>query len=265
MSTIVVSAANLSLQEQVELGKKMSEGDKAAREKLILCCVPLAKSFAGSSLSKNFSSGEDIFQDAMLGALAAVDLYDYRKNVKFTTFAYSYMHKYITQGIVAQLPLRLSEDDYFYSILLKSTIETFIDAHHVPPTDEQLAALTKIPLKTIKLLRSRDITDMVVSLSAPGSSLLSLPQEDVGMMVERILTESARKQIIADALECLTDDEREIVTSRLMRKRNKMTLQQLAERQGVQKSAIANREKAAVRKLLAYFMKHHIDFEDLVC
>ena len=152
MNTIVVSAANLSLQEQVELGKKMSEGDKAAREKLVLCCVPLAKSFAGSSLSRNFSSAEDIFQDGMLGALAAIERYDYRKNVKFTTFAYSYMHKYIIQGIVAQLPLRLSRDDFFKSILLKSTIETYTATHHVPPTDEQLAALTKIPLKSIKLL-----------------------------------------------------------------------------------------------------------------
>lgn len=265
MNTIVVSAATLSLQEQVELGKKMSEGDASAREKLVLCCVPLVKAFTGTLLSKNFSNGDDIFQDGMLGVLDAVDLYDYRKNVMFTTFAYSYIHKKITQGIVAQLPLRLSRDDYFKSILLKSTIETFTATHHVPPTDEQLAALTNIPLKSIKLLQSRNITDVVVSLSSPGDNLLNLPREDVALVVERILTESARKQVIADALECLTDDEREIVERRLMCRGKKETLKHLAERQGVCIPAVAKREKAAIRKLLAYFMKHEIDFEDLVC
>ncbi len=265
MNTIVVSAANLSLQEQVELGKKMSEGDASAREKLVLCCVPLVKSFTKTLLSKNFSTPDDIFQDGMLGTLEAVDLYDYRKNVMFTTFAYAYIYKRILKGIVAQLPVRLSSDDYFHSILLKSTVETFTATHLVPPTDEQLAALTKIPLKSIKLLQSRNITDMVVSLSATGDNLLSLPREDVGLVVERILTESARKQVIADALDCLTESEREIVERRLMCKHNKETFKQLAERQGVCVQAVAKREKAATRKLLAYFIKHNIDFEDLVC
>lgn len=262
---IMVSTANLSLQEQVELGRRMSEGDKSAREQLVLCCVPLVKFFTKTLLCTTFSSFDDMFQDGMLGTLEAVDKYDYTKDIMFTTFAYYYIHKRIMCGIVAQTPVKISDEDYFNSILLNSTVETFKAAHQVPPTDEQLSALTNIPLKTVKLLQSRNIADLVISLNTSGENMLSLPREDVCLVVERVLTESAQKQVVADALECLTDDEREIVLQRtMMRKPKKATLQQLADLQGVHIATVAKREKAAMRKLLAYFMKHKIDFDDLV-
>ena len=265
MSTFIVADLAYSRQEQMELGKKMTEGDMAAREKLIMCCVPVVKRFSKSVLSKYFANEDDVFQDGMLGAMEAIDSYDYTRNTKFTTFAYTFIHKSILRGVIAQLPVKVSSDDFFNSALLRSTVDTFIATNHVPPTDEQLVALTNIPLKSVKLLQSRNINDMVVSLSAPGENLLNVPREDVGMMVERILTESARKQLIADALECLTDDEKEIVQLRMMRKTNKVPLRELAEQRGVTPQAIAKREKLIARKLLSYFIKHNVDFEDWVC
>lgn len=263
---IIASDTNLSLQEQLELGKRASEGDAAAREKLVMSCVPLVKSFMKTPLCRHFSSGDDMFQDGMLGTVEAVDKYDYKKNIMFTTFAFYYILKRIKSGIIARSPVKVSERDFFDSVLLNSTVDTFISTHYVSPTDEQLSSLTGLSLKTIHRLQSRNVSTMVVSLNdvdAMGNSLI-LPEEDVCLVVERMLKESAQKQIIAEALNCLSDAEREIVLRRIMCKDPKATLKELAESQDVCITTIFNRESTAVKKLLAYFISHNVGFEDLV-
>ena len=257
---------HLSLQEQLDLGKKMAEGDTSAREKLVLCCVPLVKSFMQTPLCKHFSSREDMFQDGILGTLEAVGNYDYKKNVMFTTFAFHYIHKRILKGIIAQAPVKISDRDFFDSVLLNATVDTFSAAHHVPPTDEQLSKLTSIPVNKVKMLQARNVNNMVVSLNdtIPGYNILALPDEDVCFVVEKVLKESAQKRIIAEALACLSDGEREIVIRRLMCKDKKPTLKQLADSQNICIAAVAKREKSAIKKLLAYFISHNVGFDDLV-
>lgn len=259
------SYTNLSLEAQVELGEKASYGDNSAREKLILCCVPLVKNMANSTFCRCYYSFDDAFQDGMIGALKAVDLYDYTRQVKFTTFAFQYIHQSIVRGVVKHTPVKVSERDFFNSILLSSTSESFQKTYQVLPTDEQLSKLTSIPLKDIALLRKRKLNNMLVSLDDEATDPL-LPVGDFSHIVDKILKESTSRQrrVIGEALKTLSENEREIIEKRYLYTEVKATMRELAKTQNVSHQMIAKREKVALKKLLLYFAENNIKFDDIM-
>lgn len=263
---INVSNTRLDLQNQLELGKRMSSGDAKAREELVLSCVPIVKSFAGSPLCQQFSSYDDAFQDGMIGVLEATESYDYTKNVMFTTYAYKYIHKRIFEGIMKQASVKISRRDFFNTLLLNSTISTFQAAYQVSPTNEQLVTLTSLPLNDIIFYQKQNFTKMTCSIDSDDfdESLLCVPADDMFFVVNRALKMAEQRNILDKALEVLTAEEREIVKRRFFYTDHKATFKEIAESQNITTDGVAKREKCALKKLLAYFVANNISFNDLV-
>ncbi len=254
---------NFSLEAQLELGEKKKNGDAKAREQLILSCVPLVKTMAKTPLCERFSSYDDAFQDGMLAVLKVVDSYDYTKGVKFTTFVYQYIHQGILRGILKQTPNKISEKDFFNSILINSTIESFRKAYYVYPTDEQLSKLTSIPISKIVSLRKQTLQNRSISFTDAINANL-LPVGDIPAIVDNALKQTSQKRVINAALETLTAEEREIIEKRYLYAETKTTMRELSESQGVRFQTVAKREKTALKKLLLYFVENNITFNDLV-
>lgn len=242
----------------------MSLGDVKAREQLVLCCVPLVRMLSSTPICHKFSNREDSFQDGMLGVLEAVDKYDYTKNAMFTTYAYKYIYKRILNGVVSRTPLKMCDKDFFNTLLINSTIESFKKTHQIPPTYEQLAQLTSISQKDIKLLLNRNIQNVAVSLD--DGCFVSLPasDSDVYATVEKILKQGFREKTLKEAINVLTAEEKDIICERFLYKNGKTTLKELAARQHISINAVEKREKSALKKMSAYFAKHHISFDDMV-
>ncbi len=266
LNQIVISETYFSLEEQVELGRKASNGDTKAREKLILACVPIVKSFVNTVLCHRYSTFDDALQDGMLGVLMAVDKYDYRKNVKFTTYAFKYIHKMIYKGIIERVPLKITKTDFFNALLIASTIKSFQVTYMVPPTCEQLSQLTGIPIEDIELYLKRDINNMVTSLDENYIALKaqSLITSDDYSAAEAPLKQFEQRKIIEEALNTLSDDEKEIIVKRYLSGDNKTSLKELAARQNIYIATASKREQSALKKLFAFFVERHISFDDLV-
>lgn len=77
----------LNFDEEKFLGKLVREGNKEARELLILGNLYLATLIAGKMKNIVNMSFDDILQCARLGLIDAVDKYDYRKDKRFKTYA----------------------------------------------------------------------------------------------------------------------------------------------------------------------------------
>lgn len=268
MNTQKINIGNtrLDLDKQLELGERMSFGDLKAREELILSCVPLVKSFAGSPLCQQFSSYDDAFQDGMLGVLEASYSYDYTKKVMFTTYAYKYIHKKIYEGIMKQASVKISRRDFFNTLLLNSTISTFYAAYQVSPTNEQLVTLTALPLKDIVFYQKQNFTKMTYSIDSDDfdESLLCVAADDMFFVVNRALKVAEQRNVLDKALQVLTDEEREIIERRFFYTDHKATFKEIAESQDITTDGVAKREKCALKKLLAYFVANNISFNDLV-
>ena len=76
----------LTEDEKQELLRRTREGDKDAREKLILGNLRLVLSVVGRFNTKR-DSADDLFQVGCLGLIKAIDNFDITQNVKFSTYA----------------------------------------------------------------------------------------------------------------------------------------------------------------------------------
>ncbi len=91
----------LSPEEEIELAKKMAEGDNAAKQRLseanLRLVVSIAKRYVGRGMQFL-----DLIQEGNLGLMKAVEKFDYQKGFKFSTYATWWIRQAITRAIADQ-------------------------------------------------------------------------------------------------------------------------------------------------------------------
>ena len=76
----------LSAEEEKEVALRAENGDKEARELLILSCVPFARKYS-KCFHGHFLDAEELFEEALIGLVIAADKFDVHKGFRFNTYA----------------------------------------------------------------------------------------------------------------------------------------------------------------------------------
>lgn len=267
-NSLKVANVKLTLAEQVELGRRMTElGDNSARDALILNCVPVVIAAAKGFSNHSQASYDDLFQEGMMGVMEAIDKYDYRKNTKFSSFAYTRIIHKLALWVKNQMNFHPTSNGrgHISGIIMDSTIESFQSVFRTLPTDKQLAKLLSVPFEDVAYIKKHHANPVPPShrlyLHASSELCARNAGMDVSTAVEKTLCSRYNRKHLLNAIQSMEPLDREIIYGRYLYEDKKVTLQELADAYGVNASTISRRERKALNYILRYFKENGIQPE----
>jgi RNA polymerase primary sigma factor len=242
----------LTAAEEVELSKRIEQGDLEAKERMInsnlRLVVSIAKKYQGQELSLL-----DLIQEGIFGLIRASEKFDWRKGYKFSTYATFWIRQAIQRGLAnkartIRIPVHIGQRE---RKIVRAERELSATLGR-EPTDEEIARHAELPLDQVEEVRdaARTVTSLDRPVGEDGDTALGDLLEGGTPPPDREVEVSLSEQLLRQTIEELPETERDVITLRFgLTGEDPQPLRETGRRLGLSAERVRQIESRALKRL----------------
>lgn len=243
----------LTPDEEVELAKRIREGDQMALEKLTKANLRFVVSVAKQYQNQGLSLG-DLINEGNLGLIKAAQRFDETRGFKFISYAVWWIRQSILQALAEQSRIvRLPLNRVGSLNKISKTFSELEQKFEREPSPDELADV--LDVTTSEVVDTMKISGRHVSMDAPfvqgeENSLLDVLENDMEETPDNgLMTDSLRREV-QRALSTLTQREADVITLYFgLNGEHSMTLEEIGEKFNLTRERVRQIKEKAIRRL----------------
>ncbi len=249
----------LSFEEEQELGRRVLQGDKMAKAKMIESNLRLVVAISKKYINRGVPF-PDLIEEGNLGLIRAVEKFQPARGFRFSTYATWWIRQAVERALANQsrtirLPVHVSEDLTRYTRMIRQLTQQL----NREPTASEIAKKMRLPVAKVRALSqvARETLSLDVMVGdEEDSALRDLIVDKTAASPLAGLTEQNNRRYLHALLDRLNTNERAVIEMRFGLKNDiPETLNDIGKKYGLTRERVRQIEARALNKLKLFTQK----------